>query len=100
MKEDVAIQRIFDTVESVTGVDRETILSCSCVREHYFARMIAAYHLKIQGYTATDITALVGVADPRAVWYQVKGYFDEQTPYFRSCAKKVEELLSIENNSV
>lgn len=99
MKEDATIKRIFDAVESVTDVSRETIVSYSRVREHYFARMIAAYQLKAHGYTATDICALVGLSDPRAVWYQIKGYFDENTPYFRNCAKKVEHLL-MQNNSV
>lgn len=93
MENNETIQRIFDAVKKVTGVDRSTVTSGSRVREHYFARMIVAYHLKDAGFSNNIICAQIKVTKV-AVTYQIKGYMREWTPYFRRCAKEVKDLLT------
>lgn len=96
MKEDTKIRRLFEVVEAVTGVTRNAIVSHSRVREHYFARMIVAYHLYRYGYAVTKIRYHMGTMAATSVLRQIKGYRNERTPYFRNCAKRVEEILSSE----
>ena len=94
MKENVIIGQIFDAVKSVTGIERSMIASGLRLREFYFARMIATYQLKKHGYNIAEINLLVGNVSERAVYYQLKTYSEEKTPYFRRCAEQVDKRLS------
>jgi hypothetical protein len=96
MEKDFVLDRIFDAVETVTGVTKANIASRVPVqiREYYFARMIVTYQLRKHEYAVADICPLIGVTNPKAVYYQVKGYHAEKTPYFRECADRVNRILS------
>lgn len=94
------IKKVFDAVVGVTGISRDLIESKARSGEVYYARMIVTHHLQAHGISVTDICPLVGVMHPEAILYHLRMYHRDRTPYFRACAKKVEELLREENNSV
>lgn len=93
MEKDIAINRVFDAVGKVTGVDRATIVSGSRDRDAHFARMIAVYHLRHQGFDYRKIRNLIGRNSESTVAYLLQAYSREQTPYFKACAEKVNQIL-------
>lgn len=88
-----AVDRIFEAVETVTGVSRATILSPTRRREVFFARAIVAHHLRAQGLSLMQVAELVGVTGHASVVHQCRCYRDEQTPSFRYDAEAVEKFL-------
>jgi chromosomal replication initiation ATPase DnaA len=94
MRKDIRIRLIFKAVETVTGINRQTVTSGSRIREIVFARIIATHHLKKCGLTTSNICSLVGAAHATTIMYQLKLYLRERSPYFVSCAAKVEHILS------
>lgn len=93
MQKGVIVNQIFQTVEDVTGISRILIVSKSRDRDCHFARMIVAYHLRVYGLRYGDIGQIIGQRSDSDVAYLLHSYGKEQTPYFRSCAEKVERIL-------
>lgn len=91
---DYVVDRIFEVVESVTGVKREDICSGSRIRETYYARMMVGYHLRQNDYSVLQVCTILGGVAESTLFCQLKGYLEEQTPYFRNCAEKVRDLLN------
>jgi hypothetical protein len=96
MRKNDKIRLIFKAVETVTGVNRQTIASQSWTRtrEIYFARIITTHHLSEYGLSAPNICSLVGVKSKKALQHQLQVYLNERTPYFISRAVEVERILS------
>lgn len=93
MQKDVIVNRIFQTVEDVTGISRILIVSKSRDRDCHFARMIVAYHLRVYGLRYGNIGQIIGQRSESHTAYLLRAYGRERTPYFRSCSEKVERIL-------
>lgn len=92
MQKDALINRIFQTVEDVTGINSILILSKSRDRDCHFARMIVVHHLRAYGFRYGCISALIGRSESNMI-YLLNAYDREQTLYFRICADMVERIL-------
>lgn len=88
---------VLDVVTRTMSVDKKYITAGSNTREHYFARMVVAHELKERGFSIKEICPYVGVTCQSAVRYQIKGYAEERTPYFRVMAKEVQDVLCVNN---
>lgn len=93
MQKDVIVNRIFQIVEDVTGISRTSVVSKSRDRDCHFARIIVVHHLRAYGFRYGHIGQIIGQRSESHMAYLLRAYQTEQTPYFRSCAEKVERIL-------